>query len=478
MSEQLEERLRRDLAGLDAIPLADDRAVRAVTRAAVRRGARRRRGAVIAASIVVVLLGGAGVWAVRNGDGNATTPGQTTVEERPSISVIPSSTGAPTAPAAADPPSSGRPTTPTGRTAPTTAEPPTSTDWPTIAPDPRGAVVDSAVVWAGKEAIVVGGRDADNAPVNGASAYDPATDSWRRLADPPDSTDSVGRINALAAWTGSEVLVLGGDLPDGGLLVSYGHVYDPSADRWTVTSSPPGFVNDRSPWAWTGAELLVWPSDGGNPTMDVTPLAYDPASDSWRTLSEPPVRRRQQAASVWTGTEWVIWGGADDGVELDDGVAYDPATDTWRLIAASPLSARRVGGVWTGAEVIVAAGYQGGDHGNGISALGDAAAYDPQTDTWRPLAGGFAHPGFEPVWTGRQVLMFAKAGVVIYDPPSNTWTDSCCTGDGRGFGSAPIWTGSTALLIGSTDPGIGGYAFTPPSSTSGEELIAMSATAG
>ena len=136
-------------------------------------------------------------------------------------------------------------------------DPVPSSVWGAIAGDPRGAALYPSVVWTGSEALVVGGLDRTGASVGGAAGYDPATDTWRRLADPPNGAR---RINALTVWTGAEMLVIGGDNPDGSLLVSYGEAYDPEMDTWRYTASPPiGFVSDRSPAVWTGDELLCGP---------------------------------------------------------------------------------------------------------------------------------------------------------------------------------------------------------------------------
>jgi hypothetical protein len=392
-------------------------------------------------SSALVAAAAIGLWTTSTGDSELATtdtPTSTTPATNPEL-VSSSSTGTPTT---------------------TVAPVPTSEGWDPIAPDPRGAVLYPSVVWADGTAIVVGGRDLDGNPILGAAEYAPTKDSWELIADPPGAAGSPNRANALSVWTGNEMLVLGGDLPDGSPVASYGLAYDPSTNRWRVTATPPGSVNDRSPWVWDGTELLVWPWDAGGST--VAPLAYDPASDAWRELAEPPVQRRQQAASVWTGTEWLIWGGTDSGVEVGDGVAYNPSSNSWRVMADSPLSARRVRGAWTGTEMIVAAGSSGGDPvtGNGELAHGDGAAYDPATDTWRPIADGPAHPGFEPVWTGRELLMFAKGGVVSYDPTADRWSDNCC-GTSGGVGGTPVWTGTAALLIGSDDPSTGGVAYKP-----------------
>jgi hypothetical protein len=235
------------------------------------------------------------------------------------------------------------------------------------------------------------------------------------------------------------------------------------ADRWRSIAPPPGSVSARSPWTWTGDELLVWPD--GAVGEAVAPAAYDPATDRWRDLPTPPVASRQEAASVWTGGEWLLWGGADGRTSFRDGAAYDPATGAWRVLPASPLSPRRAGGVWTGGELLVAAGSTGGDPvtGNGAFAHGDGAAYDPATDEWRRIADGPAHPGFEAVWTGERLLLFAKGAMFVYDSATDRWSDGCCDGTPAAVAAAPVWTGEEALLVGSAESGRGGIAFRPAS---------------
>jgi hypothetical protein len=316
-----------------------------------------------------------------------------------------------------------------------------------VAADPRGTVVAPTVAWTGEEAIAIGGIDLTGAPVRTAMAYEPATDAWRAIADPPPLGDS-----PVAVWTGESVVVVDG--------VST-HVYDPAADEWRTATPPPGAVDATMPSAWADGELLAWPADAG-------PAAYEPATGTWRPLPVPPIASRHDAVSVWTGTEWIVWGGTGgDGHQLGDGAAYDPATSTWRVLAPSPLTPRRASGAWTGSEVLIAAGSSGGDPvtGNGAFAHDDGAAYDATTDTWRPLANGPAHPGFEPVWTGRVLLQFAKGGAHAYDPASDRWLDCCGTAGpdvGAGVGGSPVWTGATVLLLGSADPAAGGTTLTPP----------------
>ncbi len=308
------------------------------------------------------------------------------------------------------------------------------------------------MVWTGTEALVVGGRVTDDRAAAGASAYDPATDTWRLLASPM----AAGRVEAIAAWTGDEMLVVGGEPPGGRALTPYAEAYDPTTDSWRPITPPSGIATEGSPWVWTGTELLVWAAPAF--TGDARPpAAYDPATDTWRTLASPPIAFRESASSVWTGSEWIVWGGVDEPTEFADGAAYDPATDTWRTIAESPLSPRKVEGVWTGNEMLLDAGWSG----TGTPfAHADGAAYDPVADTWRSITPGLAHPGFEPIFTGQHLLLFAKGGVVVYDVAADRWVDTCCS-EGGATGTA-VWTGTEALVIGSWDGTTGGAAFTPP----------------
>ncbi len=445
MSDHLESRLRRHLADLDNVAVGNESAVNRATRAASKRLRRRRQTAIGLTSAVFVVLGGTAIWSRRGITDD--------VQSAPSTVSNPSTIDS-SIPAEPDP-------TTTVTAVTTTIAPPSQ--WTPIATDPRGPIRASDAVWTGTEALVFGGFDPDGNFVTGGTAYEPTSDTWRVIADPP-ATVTNRRINPLVAWTGTEVLVIGGDNPDGSLLLSYGTAFDPAHNTWRGTTLPNGFISNRSPSAWTGSELLVWPWGGrGSPDLGFLPLAYDPVTDEWRGLGHPPIVERERAASVWTGEEWIIWGGTTGSQELDDGAAYNPATDTWRVIAAAPLAARRVAGVWTGSEMIVTAGSSGGnrDTGNGEFAHADGAAYNPATDSWRSITSGPGHPGFIPLWTGTHMLMFAKGGVSVYDGASDVWIDTCCSN--ANGGETPVWTGTVALLFGGGQTTAGGSAFTPPS---------------
>jgi hypothetical protein len=139
-------------------------------------------------------------------------------------------------------------------------------------------------------------------------------------------------------------------------------------------------------------------------TWEAMRPAHDELVVEVTATATPPIPATQDATVVWTGEEFLVWGGGTGdkahGDVRDDGAAYDPATDTWRMLAPSPLEAReRHTAVWTGAEMVV---WGGTHHHHGVGGLLDGARYDPETDTWRPMAD--APPGTDRS-TGQAVML-------------------------------------------------------------------------
>lgn len=438
MSDPVETLLREHLASVDHVEIDTPTVVAADARRWERRRQRRHRALVGMACVTVIGLAGLGA-------ANWPSDHQT---------VVP----------ATNPPVTNTPATSTAMASSTDA-------WSTIPADPRGTVTGTTVVWTGNEAVAVGGFSNDGRPLQDHAAYDPSTRSWRLLASPPEE---IAPVDPIVAWTGERILVVGGTWPDDAATTAADDqptgmvAYDPRTDTWeTLTSPPTAQVDARAPWAWTGQQLLVWPTRAPNPSGDagtVPPLAYDPMADVWSALPMPPLSERYDAGSVWTGAEWIIWGGGHDTDEFADGARYDPATGAWTAMADTPLEARRITAVWTGEEMAVLAGWSGGTDARPTTfAHSNGAAYDPATDSWRSLRATFGHPGFQPVWTGDHVVLFAKGSALVYDLDTETTIDTCCRdATGGGMNSNPVWTGTTVILLATGLPDIGGLTFTPP----------------
>ena len=428
-ANDLERRLRDHLTSVDEAPVRAD--LDGLVSAARTRVARRRISGLALAGLAVI--GGIAAVASRN------TADQVAVSASTTAAAITATTEDPS---------------------------PYSNRWTTIASDPRGVHPNPATVWTGSEAILVGGTTFGGVAWREATAYNPATDSWRRLAN-PTSTD---RLDPIAVWTGSEVLVVGGQMRianangtvDPKPIHTTAESYNPATDTWRPLADPPAEITrSGSAHVWTGSELLVT-ACACNAGTSAGLWSYDPATDAWRSLPDIPGGIRLYAASVWTGSEWLVWGGTAPPLSSSNtntGAAYNPTTNTWRTMAPSPLSPRQTSAVWTGTEMFVIGGRS--SISNGMSVYGDNAAYNPTTDSWRELPEGPQHPGSQLVWTGSTLFTVVKSTVFGFDPAANEWTEYCCneTGVFCGWMTTPIVVGNEVILVGSDSTDGGGLRF-------------------
>ena len=109
-------------------------------------------------------------------------------------------------------------------------------------------------------------------------AYNPATDRWTVLPDPPDQ---VRRMVAGASmvWTGQEVVIASAQTAQQRTVTRAGR-YDPDRARWTPIAPPPrprGANPGRVTLEWTGSAVV----EPGN-------AVYDPAADRWLPLPAEP----------------------------------------------------------------------------------------------------------------------------------------------------------------------------------------------
>jgi len=326
---------------------------------------------------------------------------------------------------------------------------------------PAGRAKPTAV-WTGTRMIVWGGQDSVGFTITGG-VYDPVADAWSATAT---SNAPAPRFRHTAVWDDlhARMIVWGGvdGLPN---YFNDGAAYDP-VNGWTPIATPSS-INFAGRWdhtaVWTGTEMIVW---GGNTTLGFsnTGAAYDPVVDKWRTLPSSGLLERAEHTAVWTGTEMIVWGGNTTLGPSNDGAAYNPATDTWRTIAVPPttFSGRsNHTAVWTGTEMIV----WGGNTSAGVSNSG--AAYDPATDSWRLISTtGAPVPRLNhtAVWTGPAGIAVVwggedGAGNLLndggrYDPVADSWTATDLTINkvptGR-FDHSVVGTGSEMIVWGGND---------------------------
>ena len=155
-------------------------------------------------------------------------------------------------------------------------------------------------------------------------------------------------------------MIVWGGTNFGGLLNSGGR-YDPVTDGWTVTSTTNApSAREFLSAVWTGSEMIVWGGNGGVGNQYLNSGGrYDPDTDSWTATGTTNVPTgRDYHTAVWTGSEMIVWGGGTSGPDTNTGGRYDPGTDSWTATSTTgaPSGREQQTAVWTGSEMIVWAG--------------------------------------------------------------------------------------------------------------------------
>lgn len=286
------------------------------------------------------------------------------------------------------------------------------------------------------EASVVAGRP------SGVNAGVLAPGEARRLAAAPLS----GRSTIASVWTGTEMLLWGGEGPNGP--TDDGAAYSPAADSWRMLPAGPLSARNAPAAVWTGKEMLLW---GGHVSGDarVDGAAFDPAMGRWRSIAEAPVRSAGRPVAVWTGSEMLVLAG----VNSHDAAAYDPAADAWRQLPDLPgqLQAPTPAVAWTGSQIAAVLSYPGagpatpGGAGSGVFVLA------PRAETWTELPRLGAGQ-VRLAWTGKSLLAVTNGVAAVLDEAAKQWTGVAEAPEDTMLGDpVTIWTGTEMLLWSGTD---------------------------
>jgi hypothetical protein len=120
-------------------------------------------------------------------------------------------------------------------------------------PQPRA---DATALWDGTEALFIGGMLPNgHRPTASGFAFNPGTGQWRRLP-----RMEFGRSQFAAVWTGHQVLVWGGLTGPytAQAVPPHGEAYDPVTYLWSALPQAPlrGRANPLA--VWTGSQMIVW----------------------------------------------------------------------------------------------------------------------------------------------------------------------------------------------------------------------------
>jgi hypothetical protein len=159
---------------------------------------------------------------------------------------------------------------------------PDTQSWRRLPPMPAPRA-QATLTWTGTEVLVVGGigPSATHPTVYADGlAYNPTTNRWRPLP-----SMGISRMRHVAVWTGTRLLIWGGQtmVTRNGETVDvappHGMSFDPVSGTWSALPTSPLRGRILALAAWTGTEMLIW---GGESVSDPPlPLAdgaaYRPA---------------------------------------------------------------------------------------------------------------------------------------------------------------------------------------------------------
>jgi N-acetylneuraminic acid mutarotase len=308
-------------------------------------------------------------------------------------------------------------------------------------------VVIALVVGAGGVAL----RDRDTSKDHVVSTQPEPAPMVDRLAagrwrSQSSSVDPMYRMDPAKVWTGNELVMFGPAEP--WKANDVGVAYNPATRQWRRIAAAPIAARGGAAVVWTGTKMLVWGGESpANPPVHATVFndgaAYDPQSNSWQVIPPAPLSPRVQSLAAWTGQELVVVDGIDvcaatkeigpcDGSHqraLFDGAAYNPTTDTWRklpdfphdVILSTNPGVHAIGDPTHGGDVLAI----GGADAKLITA---AAVYSPATNTWQEIGAPPAEWSLVRVGnTTYQVTGLANPDapelqVHQYDPETRTWS--------------------------------------------------------
>ncbi|MEX1005457.1 MAG: hypothetical protein WD156_08815 [Acidimicrobiia bacterium] len=305
-----------------------------------------------------------------------------------------------------------------------------------------------AAVWTGTELLIVGGTTGTAEPLPIALRLDGST---RSLAPPPRPLGWHEGMDTF--WTGDRLIVVVGgsqDLP--GMIVL---TYTPETDSWTESEPLPSGLY-LGGVTWTGSELLFVGGVHNGPNDQA--WRYTLATGEWARLPDPGIEPVEGMEGVWTGTEAVFYGGYA-GAGESPGVAWNPAAGTWRALPATGrgnhIQGHRM--VWTGDRVIVHSGHAGPGHPDRL------LIYDPNSDTWSESAPIPITPAerLGADWTGNELIIWGGYATygdghvsdrgALYDPATDTWTVMADSPLGARCDHSLSWTGEVAVAFGGVE---------------------------
>ena len=300
-----------------------------------------------------------------------------------------------------------------------------------------------------------------------------------------DIVDVNGIADASAIWTGSEMIIWGGDYSgnttSSSAYENKGHKFNPATDAWTltnITGAPVGRFKHIAAWT-PGSRMLIFgghstAASGANVPYNDGAL-YDPVTNTWgplfSTVNAPDGFQLLNRPKIYDGSNRIICWGWYVGAAF--GKMYTISTNTWSNISLvnAPSERQAASAVWMGGSInkmLVWGGYR--SSGATDTYFNDGKIYDPASNTWTNVSAppaaiiGCALPIL--LWTGTEVFLYGGSLIggdvhfnhaAKYNPATNTWSTISSLGKpSERFAYAAQWADNKFLIWGGFEKQLSG----------------------
>ena len=346
---------------------------------------------------------------------------------------------------------------PTAQTAQTAR--PTTLQWERLPDPPLTPRFLTELFWTGSELLAIGGDPNPPCPPNAnciagplpaardGTAFDPATSTWRRIADAPRALEGDALVSGDVIWART------GWQADDPLLS-----YDASEDRWTSHPPPPGTGPASYNLAVSRGQLVALRTDQ---QLDRSRDAlYDPSTRSWSALPPDPMAPSFDRTAVDTAHGLLVTGAESVANPGSDKPAYlraallDVGRKTWRRL---PDSEQLVGaGIALHGDRAIWPDLGGADGGE-VNGYGRVIPFggvlDLASQRWLPLENApDERSGGWPAYALGGAISATEG--YLYDDRDRSWTSIPQPADGPAAPGAAGWAGHDLVVVGgTTEPG-------------------------
>jgi N-acetylneuraminic acid mutarotase len=260
---------------------------------------------------------------------------------------------------------------------------------------------------------------------------------WRTVAAAP-----LGLYESASATVNGKLYVFGGFYSEQTQATAQSDVYDPATDTWTRIADMP-FVVTHSGVAVVGTDVYFaggflgdWFGPSGTDQTDQV-IKYDTLTDTWSNIAPLPASRAA-GGLVLIGQQLHFFGGTDEFVQHDmsDQWVYDLTNPAAGWVSKAPMPDPRDHFGYTVLNGMIYA--VGGEHLTDETQGNDSEVdqYNPATDTWTqvaPLPLALSHIHTNTLVINNRIVIFGGsangdtaptflANISSYNPKRNRWT--------------------------------------------------------